>query len=98
MEIDPQWRDKAFCASGEVDPMFWLGEQTDYYALAVHFCRSHCPVYAFCRADAMARPYRGVVAGGIVWSDEDRSRPRRSFRRRFICEKCREAVARLMSG
>lgn len=74
--------------------MFWIGDESVYYALAVHFCRHHCPVLTQCRADAIARPYRGVVAGGIVWSDEDRSRPRRSFQRRYICEICRETVTR----
>lgn len=74
--------------------MFWVGDEQIYYALAVHFCRSHCPVYLECRADAIAHPYRGVVAGGIVWADDESGRSRRSYRRRFTCEICQASITR----
>lgn len=90
--MDEDWRKRAFCATHGIDPEVWVGEDPTLYVLAMHYCKRHCPVLDECREDAFTYAYRGVVAGGIVWSlDHPGARRRYEPRHVLRCGICREA-------
>lgn len=63
------WEARAACGHPEVDPEWWWPVEHTVASgntrLAVHICRSDCPVRAQCHAPAVETPQRHpVVVGG----------------------------------
>lgn len=54
--------EKAACRAEDVDPEWWAHTP----GLAVHICRSHCPVRAKCDAEAEGHQWSGLVIGGYL--------------------------------
>ena len=63
------WRRRGTCASPDQQPDMWFAPDVETRRLACHICLNHCPVLNECHEDAKNYPYKGVVAGGIIWSE-----------------------------
>lgn len=60
------WAVTAVCKTGDVDPDVWFPDPTDVVGIryAKSLCR-HCPVLIECRTEALNRPERHGVWGGL---------------------------------
>jgi hypothetical protein len=62
------WWERGACT--RVDPDLHASVRWVDRAEALHICLTHCPVLAQCRADALARPYRSMVVGGLAFGTD----------------------------
>jgi hypothetical protein len=60
-----EWMEKAACRQPDVDPEWW----NELPSLAVHLCRTHCPVRAKCDEWAHGKQWHGLVVGGWLRPD-----------------------------
>jgi hypothetical protein len=51
------------------NPDLWFAIDTTDRALAIHICRSHCPLYNTCQLEATTDPCRGGVHAGTLYTD-----------------------------
>lgn len=81
---DRSWTVEAACRPGAGVPVdLWAADNDTARAVAVHVCRSHCPVRAECDAEAQLRAgtpagYRSMVVGGVAYDRRGRASQRRT--------------------
>jgi hypothetical protein len=86
------WESRAACRT---NPDLWTSTHTHERALAIHTCRTHCPVLTQCAAGVQARPCPGSVQAGILFNTNVQPAPtlRQPTPTGRRCEQCAEDTA-----
>lgn len=58
---DPHWLTQALCR--QYSPDMWFADNGPHKALALHLCRSHCPVLDKCAAADLGQRTHGIYSG-----------------------------------
>jgi hypothetical protein len=91
-EYVANWRNRGLCMQS---PEPWTSERLSEKVMAKHLCLEHCPVLPQCVEDTERYNYRGVVAGGMIWSDTPGialTYPRRNL---GICTRCNPVLEKV---
>lgn len=66
---DIDWRRRGKCSDTDVDPDMWFAAELETRRFAQHLCLHHCPVLDECRTEMARFLHRGLVVGGVIWSE-----------------------------